>query len=105
MKYMLDTDCCVELLRGRAPRAVEKLAAEFAATCAVSRAAAFASALAAAAAWRRPTSKIASSTAEALEDVQAGDVSRKWANAQIASVSTRSNSACRKKLPGPISFE
>jgi len=26
VKYMLDTDCCVELLRGRAPRAVEKLA-------------------------------------------------------------------------------
>ena len=26
VKYMLDTDCCVELLRGKAPRVVEKLA-------------------------------------------------------------------------------
>lgn len=25
MGYMLDTDCCVELLRGRAPRAVDQL--------------------------------------------------------------------------------
>jgi len=25
MRFMLDTDCCVELLRGRAPRAVESL--------------------------------------------------------------------------------
>ncbi len=25
MRYMLDTDCCIELLRGKAPRAVEIL--------------------------------------------------------------------------------
>jgi len=25
MRYLLDTDCCVELLRGRAPRAVARL--------------------------------------------------------------------------------
>ncbi|MDI9404532.1 MAG: type II toxin-antitoxin system VapC family toxin [Limnohabitans sp.] len=26
MRYMLDTDCCIELLRGRTPRAVERIA-------------------------------------------------------------------------------
>ncbi len=26
MRYMLDTDCCIELLRGRAPRVVERIA-------------------------------------------------------------------------------
>lgn len=25
MRYMLDTDCCVELLRGKAPRAAERI--------------------------------------------------------------------------------